>query len=84
MRRHYNHYNADLCAEKGWGVGTFLIGDEGYGPAVIEIRYVSDAVLVCRSHARGGKEVKFLDEHSWTLSCRDWEEVPPLRTELGK
>lgn len=74
----------EKCAQNGWGVGTFLIGDEGYGPAVIEIVYLSRATTLCRTHAERGREVRRLSEHAWTLSCRDWEEVPPLRKPSGE
>jgi len=70
-------YSVDLCVKNGWGVGTFLMGDEGYGPAVIEIVYLSEKTLLCRTHANCALPVDW--ESTWTLSCRDWEEVPPLR-----
>ena len=72
-------YDYNKCAENGWDVGTFLLGDEGYGPAVIEIVYLTKVTLLCRIHVRNGWNVTGLEESTWTLSCRDWFEIPALR-----
>ena len=38
--------SADKCHRNGWVAGTRLVGDEGYGPTVIEITAVGrDGVL---------------------------------------
>lgn len=74
----------DKCQQNGWGVGTVLIGDEGYGPAVIEIVYLSRWTTLCVTHAEMGRESEGVVEHGWTLSCRDWVEVPAMRNKESK
>lgn len=34
--RHDHRHAADICRENGWGVGTRLIADAGFGPTVID------------------------------------------------
>lgn len=65
---------ADLCRAKGWGVGTRLVGDEGYGPTVIEITALGEASMLARAVFSKGKAVNDR-EHSYTLSCREWHKV---------
>lgn len=78
---------AVICRERGWGPGTLLAGDEGYGVTVIEIVCVHDHQLHARQVAHAGYAVNG-DESSWVLFCRDWRpidraDVPqPLRVGL--
>ncbi len=67
--------DADLCRSRGWGPGTRLVGNEGYGPTVIEITYVGEKLILAREVSHNGKP-DVCDEALWTLSCRDWREVP--------
>ena len=62
---------ADLCRANGWTAGTHLIGNEGYGPTVIQITAVGyDSVLArCVEH-KGVRQSE--REQSWTLEYRDW------------
>ena len=59
-----------VCREHGWGVGTRLVGDEGYGPTEIVITAIGNQTLLARAIPNG-------TESPWTLSCRDWREVQP-------
>ncbi len=66
--------DVEICHINGWKVGTRLIGDEGYGPEVIEITAIGREHLmaVCDQHGNEG---------NWTLSCRDWH---PVDSAAGK
>lgn len=66
--------SAEQCRQNGWGPGTRLVGDEGYGPTVIEITAVGESGILAKSISHNGEPG---DEHEarWTLSCREWQEV---------
>jgi DNA-directed RNA polymerase subunit RPC12/RpoP len=66
--------DADTCRENGWEAGTLLIGDEGYGPAVIQITAVGEHSILARCIHRNGVAVD-QSEHGWTLMCREWSEA---------
>lgn len=74
-----------ICAEHGWGVGTLLVGDEGYGPTVIEITALGQGRMLAQAIAHNGV-VDVDTELSWVLYCRDWREataadlIAPLRS----
>lgn len=63
-----------LCLANGWGVGTRLAGDEGYGETVIEITYMSERTLLAKRISNDGVAT-FPHETSWSLDCREWHEV---------
>uniref|UniRef100_A0AAU6W1J0 DUF7241 domain-containing protein n=1 Tax=Pseudomonas phage Touem01 TaxID=3138548 RepID=A0AAU6W1J0_9VIRU len=69
---------AAIARERGWGTGTRIVGDEGSGPTVIEITAIGEGDLLAKKISHNGKRVKANceDESSWTLDCRDWQEVP--------
>lgn len=60
----------------GWGVGTRLVGDEGYGPTVIEITAMGERTLLARAVSRQGRPVDEV-EGTWVLDAREWTEVEP-------
>lgn len=64
--------SAELCRRNGWGVGTRLVGDEGYGygPTTIEITGIGEALIFAKEVAP-----KQRSEAAWTLCCREWVEV---------
>lgn len=63
---------AIVARERGWGVGTRLVGDEGYGPTTIEITAIGEkAVLAKRITCSVSRFYK--GETSWTFGCRDWQ-----------
>jgi hypothetical protein len=64
--------DADMCRKNGWTVGTRLVGDEGYGPTVIEITAIGECDILAKEISHNG--IPTLDrERNWTLSCREWE-----------
>ncbi|TCN51825.1 hypothetical protein EV641_109216 [Rhodococcus sp. SMB37] len=67
--------DADACRARGWRPGTRLAGDEGYGVTVIEITALGDRLVLAKRISHKGEPVE-QRESSWTLSCRDWKEVP--------
>ncbi len=62
------------CRRHGWAAGTKLIGDEGYGPEVIQITAIGERSILAKSISRDDKPVNDC-EGTWTLSCRDWKEI---------
>ena len=64
-----------LCSERGWKAGTRLIGDEGYGPTIIELTAIGEGTILAKTISHNGVPSS-ASEHCWTLSCRDWHEVP--------
>lgn len=64
----------EKCRANGWVAGTRLVGDEGYGPTVIEITAVGrDAILAMIVSHNG--EPSDDREQKWTLDLRDWKPV---------
>lgn len=61
---------AELCRRNGWSVGTKLIGDEGYGPCMIEITAIGIEKILARCVTPHNT-----DEGLWVLDCRDWKAV---------
>ncbi|ORL01802.1 hypothetical protein A6F55_19105 [Prescottella equi] len=70
----YGDNEADVCRRLGWGPGTLLEGDEGYGPSVIRITALGESAILARRVRCNGKPVS-AREGLWTLSCRDWKRV---------
>lgn len=66
---------AAVCQANGWGPGTYLAGDEGYGVTIIKITAVGEDGLLARMVAHDGKP-RAGRENSWVLWCREWREVP--------
>lgn len=66
--------SADLCRANGWGPGTRISGDEGYGPTVIEITAIGYEGILARCISHKGKP-RPCRERSWMLQYRDWKEV---------
>lgn len=65
--------DASACRANGWAAGTRLVGDEGYGPTIIEITAVGEHNILAKRLAHAGRAVRD-DESSWVLYCRDWHE----------
>lgn len=66
--------DADLCRSRGWGPGTRLVGDEGYGPTVIEITALGERIMLAKHMSHNGVPDPW-EESLWTLTCRDWREI---------
>jgi hypothetical protein len=62
--------DADLCRRNGWTAGTRLVGDQGFGPTVIEITAVGKRRVMAK--AVSGPGSSFSWEQAWSLSDRDW------------
>lgn len=74
MDNHRN--NADIARENGWIPGTQLVGDEGYGPTVIEITAVGETHVLAKTISHEGGPPEWSDTDAcWTFSCRDWKRV---------
>lgn len=70
------HVNpADVARAKGWTEGTRIVGDEGYGPTVIEITEVTRSRLFAKRISHNGEPVPDRRDNSWVLYCRDWTKV---------
>ena len=67
--------DADICRRKGWTTGTRLVGDEGYGPTVIEVTAIGENSIFAKEISHNGKPSEYPHEGTWTLSCRDWKKV---------
>ncbi len=67
--------SAEECRQRGIKVGDRLVGDEGYGPTIIEISAIGEKSILAKAVSHNGEPID-RDESCWTLSCRDWEKVP--------
>jgi hypothetical protein len=65
---------ADVARLKGWTVGTRLVGDEGYGPTVIEITAIGEKRVLAKQISEDRHPHQTPEGH-WTFSCRDWQIV---------
>lgn len=63
--------SAAACRRLGWGPGTVLEGDQGYGTTRIRITAVGETSILAVAVARRGKPVSDY-ETTWTLHHRDW------------
>lgn len=68
-------HEAVICRERGWGVGTRLMGDEGHGLTVIEITAVGEMHILAKSISHNGFPSAWGGETIWALDCRDWQAV---------
>lgn len=66
--------DAGVVRARGWGVGTWLAGDEGYGTTIIRITAVGEQNILAKKVSHKGVLVNE-SEGGWTLRCRDWTEV---------
>ena len=66
--------DAEICRERGWVVGTRLVGDEGNGPTIIEITAVGEREILAKPISHNGIPDR-AGEGIWSLSYRDWQVV---------
>lgn len=67
---------AVICRERGWTAGTRIVGDEGYGPTVLQITAVGEKSILAKVVTHGGVVPEWAGrEGEWCLSMRDWREV---------
>ena len=67
-------YDADICRENGWGVGTRLIADEDTDPIEIEITAVGLKHVLAALVERDGT-IHASSEWYWSLQHREWRKV---------
>ncbi|WAJ27558.1 DUF7241 domain-containing protein [Antarcticirhabdus aurantiaca] len=67
--------DAEVCRINGWQPGTRLVGDEGFGPTIIEITAVGRDKILGVMVAHKGRPYEHDSEAMWTLACRDWRRV---------
>lgn len=65
------------CKRNGWKAGTYLVGDQGYGPTVILITAVGNEGILARKISHNGKSSDDW-ERCWTLMHRKWRKVKPM------
>lgn len=65
--------DAEKCRRNGWTAGTRLIGDEGYGPTVIELTAIGEHHILAKEISHNGELTKHSHEQMWTLACRGWK-----------
>ena len=68
--------SAEICRANGWGIGTRLVGDEGFGPTVIEITAIGRFHILAVGISHDGKNYQHLHEGCWSLECREWKVAP--------
>lgn len=62
----------ETCDLNGWGIGTRLVGDEGYGPTVIRLTYFTEkGGLIAVAESRNDQPSNE-SESFWTLRNREW------------
>lgn len=66
---------AEICRRNDWRAGTKLVGDEGYGPTVIEITAVGIQEILARQLSHNGVDEPCPGETLWGLENRDWKVV---------
>lgn len=66
---------AEVCRANGWGPGTRLAGDDGWGETVIEITAVGDKSVMARKVSQGGRPTP-TPEGVWKLHLREREVAP--------
>lgn len=78
--------SADVARANGWGPGTVIVGDEGYGLDAIRIDYLGQSTVLSTHLAkqRDGYERAVPEwrpgwgtELAWTLSHREWRLATP-------
>ncbi len=68
---------AELCRSRGWTCGTQLIGDEGFGPTIIQITAIGERMVLAKTLSHNGVPPSYFSESSWALEFRDWQEYDP-------
>lgn len=63
----------EFCRAQGWGVGQRLVGDEGYGPTVVEITAIGERNILAKTIR--GVDGNSRPESTWSLRYRDWQPV---------
>lgn len=72
--------SAEICRRNGWPVGTRLVGDEGYGPTVIEITAIGTRSVLAMCLHPDSHDLEFYclyrdSDRAIDLHFRDWQVV---------
>jgi hypothetical protein len=75
--RLHKQFDSDAaeCRSRGFRVGTRLVGDEGFGPTVMEITAIGEKHILAKTLSENGIPSN-PNEGLWTLACRDWRVAP--------
>lgn len=75
---------AETCLLNGWTVGTRLVGTQGgtgwSNTSTIEITAIGEEDILAKRIDPG----EYTGEGPWTLSCREWREVPAKSCKASK
>lgn len=63
--------SAELCRANGWGPGTQLIGNDNFGPTIIEITAVGERDILAKAISHNGAPGEERED-VWILVHRDW------------
>lgn len=66
--------DAEKCRRNGWGVGTVLEGDEGYGPTRIVLTAIGEEHILARCLSQSRVPCDGSEEN-WALRYREWKAV---------
>ena len=66
--------DAAFCRRMGYGPGTRLAGDEGYGVTIIRLTAIGERCILAIRVLHNGKPSDGF-ENTWTLASRDWRAV---------
>ena len=62
---------ANIARQRGWGVGTRLVGTDDFGTTVIEITAIGRFLLLASRVDEDGR--LHPTESTWHLDARDWK-----------
>ena len=67
--------NAAKCRKNKWTIGTYLYGNEGFGPEVIKITAIGEEAILARQITnRHGEKINTFEGH-WDLFRRKWRKI---------
>jgi hypothetical protein len=69
--------DAGVAKARGWGAGTVVEGDEGFGPTRIVITAVGEHHILARKISHNGEKTE-ARETLWSLQLRDWKKVDEI------
>jgi hypothetical protein len=74
--------DTEKCRAMGWGPGTVLVGDEGYGWDAIRLTAVGEQSVLAVHVAmwrNGAWRFGQGGENNWPLEYRDWRPATPKK-----
>ena len=77
-RKPYKESASEFCAKNGWGVGTYLEGDNGVGNTVIRITAMGRECVIGEAVIYNGKLQSRPVEREWRLvRSHEWRAIDP-------